>query len=119
MLGLSIRLRSSAKGITVSYTVRQHKNTRYAKNLLCLTKSAKNPAMKKTPLRNEDNTTLTISLSKELKARIQEAADKDRRKISPWCAIQLEGILDKIAVATYPRKQLKPLPSPSAEQEAK
>jgi hypothetical protein len=46
--------------------------------------------------RSDDNTTLTISLAKSSKARIEEAAAADKRKISPWIAIQLEELLDEI-----------------------
>ena len=48
------------------------------------------------PVRSPDNTSLTISLSKQLKQRIETAADEDRRKVSPWCVIQLEKILDEL-----------------------
>jgi len=44
--------------------------------------------------RADQNTTLTISLSKDLRARIDQAAEEDRRKVSPWVVIQLERILD-------------------------
>ncbi len=48
------------------------------------------------PKRSESQTTLTISLSKILKARIEEAAAKERRKVSNWCVVELEKILDAI-----------------------
>jgi hypothetical protein len=48
------------------------------------------------PKRAEENTTLTISLQRELKERIEAAAATDRRKVSPWVAIQLEKALDEI-----------------------
>lgn len=51
------------------------------------------------PVRGKDNTTLTISLSKALRHRIEEAAAADKRKVSPWCAIQLEKVLDELEAA--------------------
>ncbi len=40
--------------------------------------------------RRPENTILTISLTKSLKARIQEEAKKERRSASVWIAIKLE-----------------------------
>ena len=61
--------------------------------------------MKKEPLRSEENTTLTISISKTLKRRIEIAAKKDERKISPWCAVRLRELLDYMdAVASESAK---------------
>ena len=48
------------------------------------------------PTRNPENTSLTISLPKVLKSRIERAAKDDRRPVSPWCVIELEKILDRI-----------------------
>jgi Asp-tRNA(Asn)/Glu-tRNA(Gln) amidotransferase B subunit len=47
------------------------------------------------PKRSESQTTLTISLSKVLKARIEAAAKKDARKVSNWCVVELEKILNE------------------------
>jgi predicted transcriptional regulator len=44
--------------------------------------------------RRDENTTMTISLPKSLKARLEEAAAEDRRKVSPWVVLQLESVLD-------------------------
>lgn len=54
------------------------------------------------PKRNPQNTSLTISLPKDLKSRIEEAAKEDRRPVSPWCVIQLEKILDEIDAKKIP-----------------
>ena len=51
---------------------------------------------KPTPRRGDDNTTLTISLKRDLKERIEKAAKEDKRKVSPWVAIQLELALDAL-----------------------
>ncbi len=48
------------------------------------------------PKRNETQTTLTISLSKILKARIEEAAARDNRRVSNWCVVELEKILREL-----------------------
>lgn len=53
-------------------------------------------ADRKDPKRAPENATLTISLPKTLKERIEAEAAYDRRKVSPWCVIQLEKILDAI-----------------------
>lgn len=45
------------------------------------------------PQRSPDQTILGISMPKELKNRIKEAAQKDRRPMAQWCVIQLEEIL--------------------------
>ena len=44
--------------------------------------------------RSEDQTTLTISLSKDLKERISEAAQADHRAVSPWCVLRLTEVLN-------------------------
>ena len=51
--------------------------------------------MKRTqpPHRRPENTTLTISLPKSLKARMEAAAADDSRKLSPWTVLQLEKIV--------------------------
>jgi hypothetical protein len=64
------------------------------------------------PVRNPDNTSLTISLPKQLKNRIEHAADADRRKVSPWCVIQLEKVLDDLekeipGLASLPKPPIK------------
>jgi hypothetical protein len=76
--------------------------------------------MKKEPLRSQDNTTLTISISKTLKSRIGIAAGVDKRKISPWCAIRLEELLDDIDAAAHKKaqereRQSSPAPAMAAE----
>jgi hypothetical protein len=59
--------------------------------------------------RSDDNTTLTISLAKSLKARIEEAATADKRKVSPWIAIQLEELLDDMEANQSKRQGNAPL----------
>jgi hypothetical protein len=61
--------------------------------------------MKKEPLRSQDNTTLTISISKTLKSRIEIAAGLDKRKVSPWCAIRLEELLDAMDADAHKKAQ--------------
>lgn len=59
--------------------------------------------------RSPENTSLTISLSKDLKSRIEAAAAEDKRKVSPWCVIQLENILDELeSKESADRKGKKP-----------
>jgi hypothetical protein len=55
--------------------------------------------------RKPGNTTVTMSVPKELKARMVAAATADRRKVSPWAVIQLEMLLDAMDQA----KSLPPL----------
>jgi predicted DNA-binding protein len=45
------------------------------------------------PRKTRPNPTLTISLSKELKERIEAAAKRDRRPTSNFVAVQLEKLL--------------------------
>jgi hypothetical protein len=59
--------------------------------------------------RSVENTTLTISLTKRLKNRIEEAAAEDRRKVSPWCVIQLEKILDDLEDAGKVPREYPPI----------
>jgi len=59
--------------------------------------------------RSDENTTLTVSLAKTLKARIEEAAAADRRKVSPWIAIQLEELLDRMEETQSQSKGNAPL----------
>jgi len=44
--------------------------------------------------RSPQNTTVTISLPKELRARIEKAAAEDKRKLSDWMRVNAEEILD-------------------------
>jgi hypothetical protein len=67
--------------------------------------------MKTNPRRSEDNTTLTISLPKSLKNRLQTAASADSRKISPWCVLQLEKVVDRLESQT-PQPMITALPDP-------
>jgi predicted transcriptional regulator len=50
----------------------------------------------KPPKRSDSNTTLTISMSKELRERIELAAKDDQRTISSWCSKQLKELLDRM-----------------------
>lgn len=45
--------------------------------------------------RSPDQTTLTISMEKELKARIQVAAAQDSRTVSNWCSLALDQACSK------------------------
>jgi hypothetical protein len=47
----------------------------------------------KAPKRGDDQATLTISLSKLLKARIEAAAASETRSVSNWCVYHLEKLL--------------------------
>ena len=47
--------------------------------------------------RGEDQSTLTISLPKLLKARIKEAAAGETRSVSNWCVLQLEKLVKQPA----------------------
>ena len=46
--------------------------------------------------RAEGQTLLGISMSKDLKARIKQAADKEKRPMANWCAFHLERLLDQM-----------------------
>jgi hypothetical protein len=83
----------------LSYSVRQAENDSVLIFLVLSYLRVYVPTMsreKKPIYRSAENTTLTISLTKRLKERIEEAAAEDRRKVSPWCVIQLERILDEL-----------------------
>lgn len=56
--------------------------------------------------RAADSTSLSVSMPKALRDRIKAAAEKDRRSVSQWLAIQMESIL---AEAT-PNKSSAPIP---------
>lgn len=58
---------------------------------------------KRIPKRAEENTVLTVSLSKDLKQKIQAAAAEDRRAVSPWVVIQLEKVLDDLEASRKPQ----------------
>ena len=49
----------------------------------------------KDPKRGDDQSTLTISLPKSLKARIVLAAEGETRSVSNWCVYQLERLLNQ------------------------
>lgn len=76
------------------------------------------------PKRSDSQTTLTISLPKILKTRIEAAAAKDNRKVSNWCVVELEKILDELEAQPVKKptsyRNLKPLPPAMvAEEESK
>ena len=54
---------------------------------------------KHTPKRSGDQSTLTISLPKDLKARIESAAKKDNRSTSNFLVTELMKLLSLLAVA--------------------
>lgn len=74
--------------------------------------------MKKPIKRGVGNTTLTVSLSQELKERIAEAAAADHRMVSPWCVLRLTEILDRLDAedrGTAKRDGLRVEPAPRKE----
>lgn len=100
---------------------KQAKNRDLRKNLVVSYSRDYGAGMSDPPKRSESQTTLTISLSKILKARIEEAAAKERRKVSNWCVVELEKILDAIEgqatrkAVSY--RDLKPLPPAKVAEE--
>lgn len=66
---------------------------------------------------------INLTLSQEIIIQAEEyRTNNNIASLSELVEISLKAQLARTespAVATYPRKQLKPLPSPSAEQEAK
>jgi hypothetical protein len=75
--------------------------------------------MKKPIKRGPGNTTLTVSLSQELKERIAEAAAADHRMVSPWCVLRLTEVLDRLDAEERGRarpEKLRLEPAPGKEE---